>query len=1686
VVQHPAPPPVQHRVRSPSPSGGPVALANPLLRGPPVEPVTLLNRSVTWKGGHTPGVPTPPFALRPSASATALASPTRSTLAASPPRLLRSPSPALPCKAEPRLTRTIVSSSRQPSPRVRVQGPALNLTGRPTWRMESPSSARLVSHSARQPILLPAKGPVVVQQVFQRSASSVPQFVSEPTAPVPLRLAPAATVPPLPGYQACSGEFPVAAGTSRASSSGCPPQALPGGEESEQLAVLERLKVLLSDPSVVANTLQSCFEAAGGSPHGSVPCHAAIRALCTAHTMLLAGLPSTCISEARWCSLLKRAGIYSPEDPVTLDQMREVQAQTLGALRDCFAPKQLLRSMRRVARAEPRLKDRYESFEFRAKGALGKVYRCRHIQSQTFVEVRQIRKDKASAPMDFIRTSLQRITELQHPCMPRVLDCLEDFRNFFVVSEPVEGTEVMDFMQNSFVRGNSVSEACVAHLLRQVLDALAYCHAQTLGPIIHRDLQPECVLVAESHKDDPSRGPAALKAWVTSIGLQPLFDLHGLGGSLPSASLPPTPENRPELTPEALPSSGSPEFLAPECWRKDYGPKCDVWSCGCLLFLLLTGRPPFLPRKSVADLAKRQGREFGHVVVTLRGVVVEPTGWWCNFGFVWSSDVVQLENPCMVTLLAAAGVPMPETHGALRAILLEELDDVQELEVYEALAVLEGPEMNPAVLSPSEVRCLAPRFLALLERRWERHHFALAALGGLLVRWVQAQLLEAMAAIKFTLKVIRQLVEREQAADEAPKSAQIKEERAQFLAQLSHAARLGFAQCTGREVEIPFFIKALHHFAAANPGSETQALSLEILAFLCGRDSDLPGAAHVRECFPAHELWTLMGHASEEFRQANPAKDLPPGPWNYWVLPLLKEASATQTTLIDCVGFVAACAESSVLVGSGALHSPALLAALAALGRSDGEELSRFAEAVGSRVYSLGKPWQNVEELPFSGSGGYAADSILSQEPDWHLFRSASTAALALCKRMLDKDEMARPTAGDCLRHPWLSSWTFNAPTPELPLLPETFSALMQSHAQSKFFQVLMNVVASEIKVGRLGLVHGAFERVDASGSGYVSSQGLQAALKQLGVSDQTSEQALRALDVSGTGQIPYTLFIAGCVDLVDDKLDHMLWKAAEDVVRQSLRAPRALAYPSMFSFTAGVATKDEEDEELVQLEAELLQVKQELLGRLRALDEGRDLQEVEPGMTARLVSQIEGLKDYDQSVSRVLDNLWLLLCGTLLMYMHVGFALVETGTCRAVSASDTLVKNVLGLCTGTVAWWSLGYGLAKGELLGGFFGTSGFFGSTLLTTSSESVTPVWACSSGSCPSNLAGWFFQWACCTTSSTIVSGALLERARSSTYSVYAFLMCGFMYPVVVAWTWGGGWLSDFLEVGYTDFAGSCVVHVSGGSGALVGTLVLGSRHERFERPQAYEPHNLPLLVLGTLFLWVGWIAFNMGAVASMHTQAGAALAAQVAVNTVLAGSAGALVVFCVRFATTRKYDVVGLCNGILAGAVSITAGCGNVDAASALAMASIGGLVYCGASYLLRKMRIDDPVDASAVHLGCGTWGTLAAALFDWGRGLDYYHGRQGWTCLEAPDSGDGDRVCMGGAAPRAVLVQLVFVLCVIAWMCTWSLVIFKLLTSLAGLRIEDEAGGLDSAELAQKKAYSLQDREGPNSWRVLWS
>ncbi|CAJ1345451.1 unnamed protein product, partial [Effrenium voratum] len=444
--------------------------------------------------------------------------------------------------------------------------------------------------------------------------------------------------------------------------------------------------------------------------------------------------------------------------------------------------------------------------------------------------------------------------------------------------------------------------------------------------------------------------------------------------------------------------------------------------------------------------------------------------------------------------------------NAVRAALEAE-EEPEMVHAFELLAVAE-PADEPW-LSAEEAGRLAPSLLKELGR-WQRP-LRLGPLAALLLRWTQAGHVDASSAVTFALKVLRSLCEMERTAPPRPS-----EERAQFLARVSQLARLGFARIT-KTAEVALYLKSLHHFCAANMGSESQAIALEILAFLCGRDSDLcVDCAEIKEKYPLLELWSLMAEAAQEMGEVNSSHVVP---WEYWVIPLLKETKARHTAQLDAVGFVAACVESEPRV---AKHG-ALLAALEELCRStSSEEVRDFATATGQRVYQIFR--EPIESSAPKTSAG-----------------TVSTAALALCKRMLDKDEMTRPTAHECLRHPWLTGG-FD-PSPEMPLLPETFSALMQSHAQSKFFQVLMNVVASEIKVGRLRLVREAFTRLDPSGSGYISAQSLEVVFKELAVSAQTCEQALRALDVAGTGQIPYTLFIAGCVDLVDDKLDHMLWK---------------------------------------------------------------------------------------------------------------------------------------------------------------------------------------------------------------------------------------------------------------------------------------------------------------------------------------------------------------------------------------------------------------------------------------------------------------------------------------------------------------------------------------------------------------
>jgi len=441
-----------------------------------------------------------------------------------------------------------------------------------------------------------------------------------------------------------------------------------------------------------------------------------------------------------------------------------------------------------------------------------------------------------------------------------------------------------------------------------------------------------------------------------------------------------------------------------------------------------------------------------------------------------------------------------------------------------------------------------------------------------------------------------------------------------------------------------------------------------------------------------------------------------------------------------------------------------------------------------------------------------------------------------------------------------------------------------------------------------------------------------------------------------------------------------------------------------------------------------------------------------------------------DAELGAALDSCWLVICGTLVFFMHAGFAMLETGTCRAKNASNVLMKNLMNVCVGTIGWYIFGWALAyggpyneeTGKLDNTFIGTKQFIGSDFLVADSETGNIT--------PSTLPlSWFFQWAFCTASATIVSGGVAERVLSPTYACYSFVMASFIYPVVVAWTWGYGWLSTLGDVGFMDFAGSGVVHLTGGAAALAGAVVLGPRKGRWENPDDFAPHNMPLVVLGTLSLWFGWYGFNCGSTLSMHTAAKGAMAAHVAMNTTLSAATGGITAFAVTYLITKQYDVSAMCNGILAGLVSITAGCGNVDCGSALFIGFVGAIVFVLSSMLQKKFKIDDPVDASSVHGACGIWGVMACGFFDWGKGFDTYHGWSGFSCMTNEDG-----TCQTGIGGKALGVQFGAAFIIILWSGGISAITFFALLKTGKLRVTEdvEDAGMDKAHHSPSKAYSM--------------
>merc|ERR1719487_403551 len=295
----------------------------------------------------------------------------------------------------------------------------------------------------------------------------------------------------------------------------------------------------------------------------------------------------------------------------------------------------------------------------------------------------------------------------------------------------------------------------------------------------------------------------------------------------------------------------------------------------------------------------------------------------------------------------------------------------------------------------------------------------------------------------------------------------------------------------------------------------------------------------------------------------------------------------------------------------------------------------------------------------------------------------------------------------------------------------------------------------------------------------------------------------------------------------------------------------------------------------------------------------------------------------------------------------------------------------------------------------------------------------------------------------------------------YLIFTTFMTAFIYPTVGAMTWGYGLLYD---QGYSDFAGSGIVHLTGGIGALVGAIVTGPRVGRFE-PEGmdpngtYAPHNVPNAALGTFILWFGWYGFNCGSTLYMSGIGEAGSAALVAVNTTLAPAAGGIAAMLLRrfVLSPKAWNVTYVCGGILGGLVSITAGCGNIHPRGAIIVGFIGGLVYCGAGMLLQKLKIDDPVEAFPVHGACGIWGVLAVPLFD----------------INTMTGAGGDLYGPGISMGASLMAQVMGCVVIPVWTGIFSGIMFVIIKAAGLLRVEEdhEKMGIDHAEFSPKFAYS---------------
>ena len=355
---------------------------------------------------------------------------------------------------------------------------------------------------------------------------------------------------------------------------------------------------------------------------------------------------------------------------------------------------------------------------------------------------------------------------------------------------------------------------------------------------------------------------------------------------------------------------------------------------------------------------------------------------------------------------------------------------------------------------------------------------------------------------------------------------------------------------------------------------------------------------------------------------------------------------------------------------------------------------------------------------------------------------------------------------------------------------------------------------------------------------------------------------------------------------------------------------------------------------------------------------------------SAATAQGFDGPENLEQ-VKIVLDSIFLLFCSVLVIFMNAGFGMLETGFCRQKNAVNILAKNLIVFAIATIAYWAIGFGLMYGEG-NSFIGLNGFFFGGDGTPYGDANYPE------AVPAAIS-FLFQVAFAATAATIVSGAVAERIRFDAFLIFSFLLVAISYPITGHWVWDGGWLS---EMGFSDFAGSTVVHSVGGWAALMGAAILGPRQGKYSadgRVNAIPGHNMSIATLGCLILWIGWFGFNPGS-----ELAATANVPYIAVTTNLAAAAGGITATFTVWAKSGKPDLSMIINGILAGLVGITAGCADVDYWEAVVIGAIAGIIVVfSVSFFDQVLKIDDPVGATSVHLVCGIWGTLAVGIFGTG-------------------------------------------------------------------------------------------------------